>query len=333
MRAMNKPSETIDAADQRLATGIAWAEAELGVSMPEVQTVAGDASFRRYLRLGDGSGSWILMDAPPEKETSDSFVDITHRLREAGLHAPRLEAVDLQQGYLLLEDLGDQLFRDLLDTDSAERWFPELFDVLARFAGDVDTGGLPGYSRKRLQDELELFPTWYLRKHKGLEPDCAFFDYWESLCTDLMVSAETQPQVFVHRDFHSCNLLLTADQTIGIIDYQDAVCGPLSYDLASLLWDRYEPWPRKRLERWMELFRLQVAAATPEDVWQRQVDWMGLQRNLKIVGIFARLHYRDGKAGYLEMIPRFWNYLMDVLPRYPRFDPFLEQLEQLQCAP
>ncbi len=333
MRAMNKLPETVDGADQRWVDGVAWAEAELGISATETRPVAGDASFRRYLRLSDGPRSWILMDAPPDRESCEPFVDITHRLRKAGLHAPRLEAVNLEQGYLLLEDLGDRLFRDLIDPDSADRWFPELFRVLATFAQDVNTQGLPVYSRKRLQDELELFPEWYLRRHKGLQPDCAFFDYWESLCTDLLVSAEAQPQIFVHRDFHSCNLLLAADDSVGIIDYQDAVRGPLSYDLASLLWDRYEPWPRARLEHWMEAYRQQVAPDTPADVWQRQVDWMGLQRNLKIVGIFARLHYRDGKAGYLDMVPRFWNYVVDVLARYPRFEPFLEQLEQLQCAP
>lgn len=319
--------------DQRWTKGVAWAEARIGISGCEVHSVAGDASFRRYLRLTDKSSSWILMDAPPEQESSQPFVDITGRLREAGLHAPRLEAVDLEQGYLLLEDLGDQLFRDLINRDSADRWFPALLDVLETFAKDVPADGLPDYTRKRLQDELELFPEWYLRRHKGLQPDCAFFDYWESLCTDLMTSAQAQRQVFVHRDFHSCNLLLAADHSIGIIDYQDAVRGPLTYDLASLLWDRYQSWPRNRLEQWMETFRLQVAPDTPADTWQRQVDWMGLQRNLKIVGIFARLHYRDHKSGYLEMIPQFWNYLMDVLARYPRFEPFVEQLEQLRCTP
>ncbi len=333
MRCMDKPDKSINGVDQRWTQGIAWAQAQLGISACQARPVAGDASFRRYLRLADASRSWILMDAPPERESSEPFVDITGRLRAAGLHAPRLEAVDLEQGYLLLEDLGDRLFRDLINRDSADRWFPELFDVLAGFAGRVETGSLPAYSRKRLQDELELFPEWYLRRHKGLQIDCTFFDYWESLCTDLLVSAETQRQVFVHRDFHSCNLLLAPDDTIGIIDYQDAVTGPLSYDLASLLWDRYLPWPRDRLESWMETFRERVTPETPAAVWQRQVDWMGLQRNLKIVGIFARLHYRDGKSGYLEMIPRFWGYLADVLPRYPRFEPFLEQLEQLQCAP
>lgn len=333
MRAMNKPPETHTSPDQRWIEGVAWAEAQLGINDSRAETVAGDASFRRYLRLHDGIDSWVLMDAPPDLESSEPFVDITRRLRDAGLHAPRLEAVDLQHGYLLLEDLGDRLFRDLINQETANDWFPPLFDVLASLAGDVDARDLPVYSRKRLQDELELFPEWYLRRHKGLQPDCAFLDYWESLCTDLLVSAEAQPQVFVHRDFHSCNLLLAADESIGIIDYQDAVLGPLSYDLASLLWDRYQTWSRPQLEHWMEAFREQVTPATPADHWQRQVDWMGLQRNLKIVGIFARLHYRDGKSGYLEMIPQFWNYLLDVLPRYSRFEPFLDQLEQLQCAP
>jgi aminoglycoside/choline kinase family phosphotransferase len=330
--APNSPDHATADAD-RTALALAWAADQLGSHDLRPALVAGDASFRRYLRVHHGADSWILMDAPPERENSAPFVDVTGRLLRAGIHAPALKAVDLAQGFLLLEDLGDTLLRERLDSQTADEWFPRLLDLLADLATRVDIKGLPDYNRKRLQDELELFPEWYLRRHLGLSPDCAFFDYWEDLCTMLMASAEAQPQVFVHRDFHSCNLLQTASGTIGVIDYQDALHGPLSYDLASLLWDRYLPWPREQLEQWMERFRERVAPQLSPAEWQRQVDWMGIQRNLKIVGIFARLHHRDGKSGYLEMIPRFRAYLLDVLPRYERFRPFLEQLEKLPCAP
>jgi aminoglycoside/choline kinase family phosphotransferase len=197
----------------------------------------------------------------------------------------------------------------------------------------VDAASLPEYDRDRLVTELELFTTWYLEKHRGLRLSCEDWDVWEALCTRLIVSAQEQPRVFVHRDFHSCNLMVQPDGRLGVIDFQDAVRGPLSYDLASLLWDRYIPWPRSRLEGWVEDFRQRVAPEIPSGTWTRWCDWMGLQRNLKIVGIFARLHHRDGKAGYLEMIPRFWGYLQDVLPRYEETREFHQLLERLRCAP
>jgi aminoglycoside/choline kinase family phosphotransferase len=152
------------------------------------------------------------------------------------------------------------------------------------------------------------------------------------LCARLIESASQQPQVFVHKDFHSCNLLQTP-RGPGVIDFQDGVRGPVTYDLVSLLWDRYIAWPRERLEDWMLQLRPRLAPSMEAGEWIRCCDWMGLQRNLKIVGIFARLRYRDGKSGYLEMIPRFYDYLLDVLPRYPEFDDFHHLLELPECAP
>lgn len=273
------------------------------------------------------------MDAPPGHEDTAPFVDVTGRLRAAGLHAPAIEAADADRGYLLLEDLGDLLLRDRLTAATADTWFPPLLDLLTCLARDVSADGLPPYDRPRLQSELELFPEWYLGRHKNIQLSCSQLDLWEDLATRLMMSAESQPQVFVHRDFHSCNLLVLGDGALGVIDHQDAVRGPLSYDLASLLWDRYITWPRDQVEAWTEDFRRRTAPALAPDSWQRAVDWMGLQRNLKIVGIFARLSYRDGKAGYLDLIPRFWDYVRGTLRRYPEFRDFDDLLETLACAP
>jgi aminoglycoside/choline kinase family phosphotransferase len=332
MRAMTTTG-TAKQTDPRASEGLAWARRALDRPTARLQPLAGDASFRRYFRLRDGRDSWVLMDAPPEQEDSRPFLDVSRRLRDAGIHAPDIPANDLEQGFLLLEDLGDTLLREVLDADTADAWMPALFALLARLAIEVDAGGLPDYDRKRLQDELELFPEWYLGRHRGIELTCAQLDLWEDLATRLLVSAERQPRGFVHRDFHSCNLLVSDEGRLAVIDFQDAVRGPISYDLASLLWDRYITWPRARLEHWIETFRLRVAPDTDPHDWRRAVDWMGLQRNLKIVGIFARLHHRDGKAGYLELIPRFWGYVRDTLRRYPEFHAFDELLEQLQCAP
>lgn len=319
-------------ADPRRQSAAAWAAASLGVDSVELEVVSGDASFRRYFRIHTVDGSLILMDAPPDKEDSAPFVDIAGRLRSAGLNAPEILKFDLQRGFGLLSDFGDTLYRELITEDSIDELMPGLFDILAVMAGGVDKAGLPDYNADFLQTELDLFTEWYLALHKqrplsGAEKAC-----WIGLCERLIDSAGSQPQVFVHRDFHSCNLLQTRDGP-GIIDFQDAVRGPLSYDFVSLAWDRYIAWPRQRLEKWMnETHDLLDTACSLQD-WTRQCDLMGLQRNLKIVGIFARLHYRDGKDGYLQMIPRFYRYLLDVLPLYPEFSEFQNLLEQAECAP
>jgi len=204
---------------------------------------------------------------------------------------------------------------------------------LASMAQNVSSDGLPRYDQERLQAELDLFTDWYLGRHKRLVLDTGQKKNWQLLCIELQRSAAAQPQVFVHRDFHSTNLLYRQGRRPGIIDFQDAVRGPLSYDFVSLLWDRYIAWPRAQLENWIEAFRLLTAPDVEPGIWIRWCDLMGLQRNLKIVGIFARLHYRDHKDGYLQMIPRFYRYLLDVLPLYPEFSPFNELLEQIECAP
>ncbi len=319
--------------DERLSAGLDWALAQLPFEPRALGAVSGDASFRRYFRLHGQKSSLILMDAPAATESSQPFVDICKRLTAADAHAPEIFAADLERGFLLLEDLGDTLYREVLNTNNADQLFPPLFDLLQTMATKVDYIGLPDYNRDRLLTELELFPNWYLGKHKSIELSCEDWDIWEDLCTRLINSAQQQAQVFVHRDFHSCNLLRLSDGGVGVIDFQDAVHGPITYDFISLLWDRYISWPRSRLESWMEEFRLLLAPEIAPGQWLRYCDWMGLQRNLKIVGIFARLHYRDGKPGYLEMIPRFWSYLADVLPRYTETRPMLELLERLKCAP
>lgn len=328
--------QAVKAADNpsdRHQAGLHWAERTLGIAQLKSSDVAGDASLRRYFRLFADKQSWVLMDAPPQHEDCRPFVEIAERLSQAGLHAPEIVASDLENGFLLLEDLGNVQLRERLTTNNTDEYFPPLFQLLARMATDVNAEGLSPYDRSRLQEELEWFPRWYLKKHKRISLDCHGWDIWEDLCTRLMASAQTQPQVFVHRDFHSCNLMLAPDGSIGVIDFQDAVCGPISYDFISLLWDRYIHWPRARLEAWMEEFRVMVAPQISPEDWVRSCDWMGLQRNLKVVGIFARLYYRDGKQGYLEMIPQFFSYLTDVLPLYPELESFNSLLEELQCAP
>jgi aminoglycoside/choline kinase family phosphotransferase len=331
MKEREPPVES--AQENRIHEAAAWAANAMGLESVDLEPVSGDASFRRYFRFDCRDRSIILMDAPPDREDSAPFVDIDRRLRDAGLDAPDILVFDLELGFGLLEDFGDTLYREILNEETASNLFPGLFSVLSKFARIVDTDGLPPYDALALQQELALFPDWYLRAHRQRFLSDAEKLLWNDVCASLIRSACGQPQVFVHKDFHSCNLLLTESGTPGIIDFQDGVEGPLSYDFISLIWDRYITWPRARLESWMKDFHQLLEPDCDLETWVRWCDLMGLQRNLKIVGIFARLHYRDGKDGYLELIPRFYDYLLAVLPRYPEFHQFHQLLEQSECAP
>ena len=318
--------------DPRKYAAARWAAGVTGQKSVALKPVSEDASFRRYFRFTADRRPVVLMDAPPEKENSAPFIDIAARLRSAGLHAPEVYAFDLERGFCLLEDFGDTLYRELISEDSADTIFMELLKVLDGMARRVDTAQLPEYDEHVLLQELNLFRTWYLGRHLNRAADPHEDALWNGVCRLLIDSAREQPQVFVHKDFHSCNLLQTPSGP-GIIDFQDGLLGPVSYDFVSLVWDRYIAWPRERVEYWMQQAREVLPVTVSASQWVRYCDLMGLQRNLKIVGIFARLWHRDKKEGYIEMIPRFYRYLLDVMPRYPEFREFLELLEQPECAP
>jgi len=329
------PAMSAEAADLRLEQATGWARRVLGEDGLQVEPISADASFRRYFRVHRESGAepLVLMDAPPEREDSSPFLDIAARLRIAGLHAPEILHFNLKQGFGIIEDLGDTLYRQVIDARSAPALFPHLFEVLARMAREVSAQGLPPYDETLLQKELELFPDWYLDRHKKWPFSAAQRVCWITLCRALIDSARRQPQVFVHRDFHSCNLMFRDGEAPGLIDFQDAVRGPLSYDFISLIWDRYIHWPRAQLEQWMSDMHARLEPGFGLEDWIRYCDLMGLQRNLKVVGIFARLRYRDHRQGYIEMIPMFYRYQLDVLPRYPEFSDFQSILEDDTCAP
>jgi len=319
--------------DPRVTMARAWLQG-LNVSIQsDFNAVAGDASFRRYFRLMADGVSRILMDAPPPGEDVTPFIDISRRLRSAGLHAPEIIHADQHNGFLLLEDLGDDLYRELLNPHNANDHFPQLFYVLKRMALTVDITQLPGFNTRMLRADMDLFPDWYIAHHRKTMSHKRLDGIWDKFCGQIISSALDQPQCFVHRDFHSCNLLKTSTNSVSIIDFQDAVYGPISYDFISLIWDRYIRWPRTRIETWMEEIRQIMCLDIEPGQWRRYCDLMGLQRNFKIVGIFARLYYRDGKTGYIEMIPRFYDYLTSTLRRYPEFSDVLDILEQPECVP
>ncbi|WP_455234224.1 aminoglycoside phosphotransferase family protein [Thiogranum longum] len=301
-----------------------WTGQQLDWSGVELTPASSDASFRRYFRVRQGDASYILMDAPPEKEDCGTFIHVTQLFLALGLHVPEILARDIERGFLLLSDLGDRVYLDELTEDTVDRLYGDALGALVTLqsCGPRDSD-LPLYDRDLLGFEMSLFRDWLLDTHLQLGLNDSRHGALQRSFDLLAESALQQPKVCVHRDYHSRNLMICEYHNPGILDYQDAVIGPLTYDLVSLLRDCYVSWPRQRVEQWVsgyfELAR-QSGILRPEQADEAQFlrwfDWMGVQRHLKAAGIFARLHHRDGKAGYLGDIPRTLGYITDVCSRY-----------------
>jgi len=283
-----------------------------------------DASFRRYFRVPTRDGSLIVMDAPPGKEDCLPFMRVSGYLEAMGLTAPRVLEADLAAGFLLLTDLGRQQYLDTLqrDPDQAPALYDDAIAALLKMQqqGTAFQAHLPPYDEKLLRFELSLFHDWLCGTHLGIEFDDALEQAWQACCDLLVANALDQPQVFVHRDYHSRNLMVTPQGNPGILDFQDAVEGPLTYDLASLLKDCYVRWPAAQVWQWaLDFYRGlddALRARVDERQFRRYFELMGVQRHLKAAGIFARLNHRDGKAAYLRDIPRTLSYIVEVGPRY-----------------
>jgi len=311
------------AVDRRYKLMLNWLSHVLPVAPHDVAPASGDASFRRYFRVRGDDGTAIVMDAPPDKVDCRPFVALAAAFRRLGLQVPQVLAVDLEQGFLLLSDLGDRQYLTTLSEASVERLYGDALAGLVRLqtGGDPETGLLPPYDAPLLRRELELFREWYLVRHLGLRLQEDEHYLLDETFAILGASALEQPQVWVHRDYHSRNLMVTEQHNPGVLDFQDAVIGPLTYDLVSLLRDCYIAWPRKRVEAWALGHREQLREHGLPDMeddatFLRWFDLMGIQRHLKAAGIFARLNIRDGKPGYLGDIPRTLNYVWEVCGRY-----------------
>lgn len=319
---------------ERIAALRAWAREALGGQPIELAPASADASFRRYFRVRAGEQSWIVMDAPPEQEDCAPFIQVAGLLRAAGLHAPEVLAHDPAQGFLLLTDLGTQTYLDVLSNSNADALFAAALQALVQWQQASRPDVLPPYDRALLHRELELFPFWYLGRHLNLTLNT---DQQQLLVTTFQLledSALAQPQVFVHRDYMPRNLMVSSPNP-GILDFQDAVLGPITYDVLSLFKDAFISWEEEQVDKWRHDYWQQARAAglpVPEPYadFVRAFDWMGLQRHLKVIGIFARICHRDGKPQYLKDAPRFFTYIRDIAPRYAEFTPLLKFLDSVE---
>ncbi|WP_426664712.1 aminoglycoside phosphotransferase family protein [Rhodanobacter aciditrophus] len=324
----------MDNRNDRTAARLAWARAALGDSHLTLAPASADASFRSYWRTTHAGQGWIVMDSPPEREDPRPWLAIGKRLAQAGLHVPKVAAQDLQQGFLLIEDLGSRLYLAELNDANADRLYGDAMDALLAMQTKVAADDLPPFDHQVLVNGLEVMPRWFLERHLGHTPGCAEWDVLEAAFDVIIRNALVQPRCFVHRDYHSRNLLVVDENNPGIVDFQGALHGPLTYDLASLLRDAYVAWPRERVEAWVESYRrrLRQARAIGNDVdaarFLRWFDLTGLHRHVRVLGQFYRLWYRDGKPGYLADVPQVYRYVIEVARSYPELAGFAALLER-----
>ncbi|MEM8845354.1 MAG: phosphotransferase [Pseudomonadota bacterium] len=316
---------TTDIREQLLQS---WLSQHYEIVENSLVPVSGDASFRRYFRFtakntnGFDQVSLVAIDAPPDLENSQPFVDVCKLLRQHECVAPEIFKYSLEDGFFVIEDFGNQLLLDALNNNSVDHLYGLAIQSLIKMQ-TISAHSLPKYNSELLQREMHLFTDWYLAKHKQVTID----DSLQLLLNDtyalLEENALAQPQVFVHRDYHSRNLMILDYDKLGIIDFQDAVEGPITYDLVSLLRDCYIDWPQSKIDRFIEVFMNLVSSNTaePQD-FIRWFDLMGLQRHLKAIGIFCRLNYRDNKSSYLNDIPRTITYVERISAKYDELNSF-----------
>ncbi|OGT41273.1 MAG: hypothetical protein A3F13_05380 [Gammaproteobacteria bacterium RIFCSPHIGHO2_12_FULL_40_19] len=308
--------------DSRLTALHHWASTLFPDAIFSVVPLAGDASFRRYFRVNSGDQTFVAMDAPPQLENCQPFVAIAKTFEQSTVRFPRIFSIDLQQGFLLLSDFGDRQLLPVLNDETADVLYRTAIDVLCDMqqCRDVLNYKLPHFDDDLFWREFEIFRTWYVKKHMNYTLSVDDENQLKNTYQCLIDSATAQPVVFVHRDYHSRNIMLCDDSALGILDFQDAVWGPITYDLISLLRDCYIVWTDHQVQQWAAYF-FQKNKNQLRDVdfltFMKWFDWMALQRHLKCLGIFSRLHYRDHKHGYLKEMPRVLNYVMSVCDRYP----------------
>jgi hypothetical protein len=333
--------------DLRTISMFDWLENDLLLTITACAPASSDASFRRYFRVntsggcldagdiapkaGEAGQQFIVMDAPPAKENIEPFIRIAKLLTQSQINVPTIFQQNLTDGFLLLEDFGSQCYLDQLNEATADELYQTAFNSLFKLQtqAPVQNSGLLSYDEALLHRELAIFDEWFLTRLLDIQIPVPV---WETVRTILTASALEQPRTFVHRDYHSRNLMVLDTDSPGIIDFQDAVFGPITYDLVSLLRDCYIAWPEQRVEQWclnyFERLRQAGLINCSPDQFKRWFDLMGMQRHLKAIGIFSRLHLRDDKSNYLADIPRTLNYVTTVCAAYPELDEFNAFLQE-----
>jgi aminoglycoside/choline kinase family phosphotransferase len=320
--------------DDRFRALDAWLRARLSGAPFRIERASTDASFRRYFRVFLDDRTLIAMDAPPAREDSRPFVKVAGLLREAGLNAPIILEADIEQGFLLVTDLGTRSYLDALQEGDPRPLFADAATALVHWQAASKPGVLPEYDEALLRRELALFPDWYVGRHLGVELTQAQRESLEGVFRVVLARNLAEPRVYVHRDFMPRNLMV-ASPNPGILDFQDAVHGPISYDIACLYRDAFLSWDEETvldgtIRYWQKAREAKLPVrADFADFW-RDVEWMGLQRHLKVLGIFARLAHRDGKAGYVEDTPRFLGYVRHAVSRYDELAPLGRLLDELE---
>ncbi len=319
--------------DERATLLLTWICQQFDIVEDSFVPVSGDASFRRYFRFtakhafGIDNACVIAVDAPPKFENSQPFIDIASLLKNNNIPAPEIYNADLDRGFYLQQDFGDQLLLDALNKNTVDNLYKQAMDEIINMQ-HVDSANLPLYDNTLLQREMNLFSEWYLNKHLNISLNNDERKIILSCFNLLEHNALEQPQVFVHRDYHSRNLMLLGDNSLGIIDFQDAVKGAITYDLVSLLRDCYIDWPQKNVDNWLKYFYKKLDGNYSLEKFARWFDLMGIQRHLKATGIFCRLNYRDGKPTYLNDIPRTLNYIVDISKKYPELSQFNQLVQK-----
>lgn len=323
--------------DERLNALCEWLQtqpAAAGLDIASLAPASADASFRRYLRIEGNGKTFIVMDAPPEKETIAPFLKVDALMQEAGLNVPRILASDAAQGFILMSDLGRETYLDVLNEDNAARLMDAATDALVKWQAASRPGVLPEYDDAVLRREINLFPEWYVLRHRGYAMTDKQAEIIEGVFNKIIAECLSQPKVFVHRDFMPRNLMIS-DPMPGVLDFQDALYGPVTYDIASLMRDAFISWGESfvldiTIRYWEKARKAGIPVAHDFGEFWRQVEWMGMQRHLKVLGIFARINYRDGKPKYLEDTPRFVHYVRQTANRYHELKPINWLLDQFE---
>ncbi|MGZ5041339.1 MAG: aminoglycoside phosphotransferase family protein [Usitatibacter sp.] len=320
--------------DDRFTALGEWLAGPLGREPFRIERASADASFRRYFRVFLAGRTLIAMDAPPEHENSRAFIKVAALLRASGLNAPEVLAHDLERGFLLVTDLGTTPYIKALNEANARALFGDATSALVRWQADSRPGVLPEYDEALLRRELSLFPEWYVARHLGVTLSARQQESLEGVFRAIIARNLAEPRVFVHRDYMPRNLMV-AEPNPGILDFQDAVHGPISYDVACLFRDAFISWEEElvldgTIRYWEKARRASLPVSADFGEFWRDVEWMGLQRHLKVLGIFARLHHRDGKKGYVEDTPRFLGYVRRTVSRYDELAPLGRLLDELE---